>query len=181
MIDSQPITTCPYWCPSLQRCTLTAGGLYLPLLEYTLKFCRSRHWEKCPHYQRCSEDLLAKAAASPPALARSRRRHQRLIRYHPLTLALNEQSVGQDVSGRTLHAQTLDLSHGGMKIETKADAPATEMIYFVFGDDFPLPGFAGEARVRWQQQDDRTGRRQLGLVFVDQKACWVISESLLLA
>ncbi|MEJ2032674.1 MAG: PilZ domain-containing protein [Deltaproteobacteria bacterium] len=170
---------CPYWAPdSDQPCTMTVSGLYVPLKEHIIIFCQTEQADQCPHYIRGSK-LLRKAPRTRDILQEEgRRRHRRFAGRYSLILSTVDRP---GVSGKQLldrGASTIDLSIGGMKIETTAKVPETDQICFTFGDDFWLPGLAGLAEVRWRRQIETSNRYEYGLGFADSQTRKTIGESL---
>lgn len=170
---------CPYWAPdSDQPCTMTVSGLYVPLKVHIITFCKTEQADECPHYIRGSR-LLRKAPRMRNLLQEEgRRRHRRFAGRYSLIVST---AVRPEASGNQLldrGASTIDLSIGGMRIETAAMVPETSKICFTFGDDFWLPGFAGLAEVRWRRQIETSNRYEYGLGFVDSQTSKTIGESL---
>ncbi|MFH7320764.1 PilZ domain-containing protein [Desulfurivibrio sp. D14AmB] len=174
-----PIRECPYWSPGCkQLCALTVGGLYMPLAEHIQNFCRSRWWDKCPQYIRGCDALLDLAWKRGLVMERGQRRYPRVATRQGLQL-LPVPADGPPADADRQTAWTLDLGQGGMRIETPGNLPPGAQISFIFGEDFPLPGFSGQAEIRWQRQVNQEGICQYGLGFLDQKSGWAMRELLL--
>lgn len=178
MAESQSlIKECPYWSPrGDQICSLTVCGLYVPLPDHVSRFCRTIQWSQCPQYLRSCDTLLEMNWKRGLSQERGRRRYPRLACRHGLTLvpAVDHRQHGQESFEHK--AWTLDLGPGGMRIEAEIPLPAGAELSFVFGEDFPVPGFAGRAEVRWQREGGLTGVYQGGLGFIDQYAGRVVNE-----
>lgn len=178
---SVPIRECPYWSPGCkQLCALTVGGLYMPLAEHIQSFCLSSWWDKCPQYIRGCDALLDLAWKRGLVIERGQRRYPRVASrqgLHLMLVAGPATPAVADSAGQT--AWTLDLGQGGMRIETPGTLPPEAHISFTFGEDFSLPGFSGQAQIRWQRQVNRAGICQYGLSFLDRESGWAMRELLL--
>lgn len=170
---------CPYWNPHCEQiCTMTANGLYMPLSEHIAGFCRSPRWDQCPQYVAGCEAQLGMAWERELNQKHGHRRHWRISCSHLLALASSDTLMDQPVNSFTQCARTMNLSVGGMRIETVGALPEMKKFSFAFGDDFLAPGLRGLAEVRWQLEIDDSGTCQYGLGFIDQKSSCAISESL---
>lgn len=173
------IKDCPFWNPHCEQiCTMTTNGLYVPLPDHIANFCKSPIWDQCPQYVRGCEvqlDLAWKRELYP---RNGRRRHRRINCSHLLALAASDSPGDQRGEPFTQCARTMDLSLGGMRIETVGALPDTKNFSFAFGDDFLSPGLSGLAEVRWLREVDNSSIYQYGLGFIDQKSSMAISEHL---
>lgn len=168
----RPAKICPYWEPdSDQPCTMRVGGLFVPLEEHILTFCQTEQAVQCRHYIRGSNLLKKDPWALDLLRERGRRRHHRFTGRYSLSVAAEDRPHDRKAS-------TIDLSVGGMRIETAAEVPEKGTVSFTFGDDFWLPGLTGLAEVRWRRRTESGNRYEYGLGFVDPQIGETIGESL---
>jgi hypothetical protein len=157
---------------------MTVCGLYVPLPEHVSKFCQTIKWNQCPQYLRGCDTLLELNWKRGLSQEKGRRRYPRLACRHNLALVLAAAPSRQGDEPAELQAWTMDLGLGGMRVQTGITLPEGAEVLFVFGEDFPVPGFAGRAEVRWQRGLSQSGVFQWGLGFIDQQASRVVSELL---
>jgi len=178
--NKSAIKDCPYWNQNCEQiCTMTANGLYMPLPEHIASFCRSPRWDQCSQYVMGCEAHLEMARGRELNQGSSgRRRHSRVNCSHLLALSAFDNQVAPQGNIFTQCARTMDLSLGGMRIETVGALPETKNFAFAFGDDFLAPGLKRLAEVRWRRGIDNSGTCQYGLGFIDQGASFAIGASL---
>ncbi len=73
---------------------------------------------------------------------------------------------------------TIELGLGGMRVETRVALSCGTKTYFVFGEDSLLPGFIGQAEVRWNRVVKSTDNYQCGLCFVDKASSGIVGKLL---
>lgn len=172
---------CPYCSQHCDKhCTMSAGGLYIPLPEHIKAFCCSPQWDQCPQYISGCEALLAMTHESRNTQMTCLRLHPRFSRRHILSLAAAGINACQPGEQFEQNAWTLDLGPGGMRIETSVALPEATKVFFTFGDDFLRPGLTGIAEVRWQREINEEGTHQYGLGFIGHGASSIIGESLMM-
>jgi len=171
---------CPHWGHNSQgECSITIKGLYIPLPEHVRNYCQAPHWKQCPQYLRCSE-ALHNYAPPPKPVPECRRRHQRFSRSHNLSLT-SAGSDGLDGVFQEQNARSIELSMGGMRIETAVPLPLDAEIHFVFEKNSSLPDLSGRAEVRWLQGTKAAGTYHCGLIFLDMESSRALEEYLRLS
>ncbi|PLX48514.1 MAG: hypothetical protein C0613_10860 [Desulfobulbaceae bacterium] len=157
-------THCPFWLPTCnQACSLTSRGLYLPLPEHILRFCDTSSWRLCPRYVSQGDPLRPFQRSTQHVDKEGRRRHRRFSRHHQLFLV----AAALDNQRREARARTIDLSAGGMRIETACALPQNSRITFTFAQGSPFLDCTGTAEIRWRRPAGHAGFQQYGLRFTD--------------
>lgn len=170
---------CPYLAESGHECLMTNGGLYIPMPKHINTLCRTARFDQCYHYvQGCS---VARELAGQLGFIHndSRRRYRRVSERLPLQLA----NCGCDGRGAEIldpEACTVDLSFGGIRIESCVKLPVQGKISFVVGQGGDLPCWEGQGEVRWTDQL-AGGLFQSGLIVTDKKTFQAIGQHLSLA
>ena len=162
---------CPFWDKFGKRtCRLVESGLFIPTRDHILHFCENESFVKCYHYIRGGKspeqrDLAGKYEEVPFV----NQRHYTRI---PTTqkLSVSRYSLAKETNEDVLddQAMAVDLSLGGMRIETNAPVHVNQIISFTFDEEFHHPGFKGKGEVRWIHQDrSQDAATNAGLAFVD--------------
>lgn len=159
---------------------MTNGGLYIPMPEHINSLCLTVRFGQCHHYiQGCAavRDVAGKLDFINDT---SRRRYRRVSARVPLQLA----DCGH--GGRCAEilddgAFTVDLSLGGIRLESRLELPVQKKIAFVFGHkDATVPSWDGQGEVRWTEKLE-TGAFQSGLIVTDKKTFEAIGHHLSLS
>jgi hypothetical protein len=173
----EPLPGCPYFRPQWERiCTMTVCGLYVPLAEHVGQYCRTGRWSHCPQYLRGCHSLLEFNWQRGLFQAKGRRRHRRVARRFAVNLFWPADTPAAGEESRTPAAWTLDLSRGGLRIESELPLAAGAAVRFVLGDDSPRPGLSGWARVRWRRLIFPAGTCLVGFAFCEPQAGRALSE-----
>ena len=137
---------CPYWQESSLECKVTKGGLYLPMPAHVETFCRNENFIQCHQYVRGG----ARPGFSLADDQMSRRRHHRM----PARLALRllDPEASDQEAVLCEDARAVDLSLGGLRLESGMNFPVNRKLRLVFGDDFAVPSWVGEGEVRWSRE-----------------------------
>lgn len=146
---------------------MTNGGLYLPMPEHINALCMTLRFGQCRHYiQGCAavRELAGQLGFVHDA---SRRRYRRVRERVPLQLA----ECGRD--GRCAEildgdAFTVDLSLGGICVESRVELPARKRVAFLFGQSEGGPCWDGQGEVRWTEKIGE-GAFHSGLIVTDKK------------
>ncbi|OGQ95793.1 MAG: hypothetical protein A2521_01130 [Deltaproteobacteria bacterium RIFOXYD12_FULL_57_12] len=160
-----------------RACQLATGGIYLPLPRHRELYCDSADFANCPHYKADSRSETQKTETAAPAADSGRRRFTRTHRQALLFLAGCDED-GQMVTILENGARLVDLSRGGMRIESRRALPADSLVAFTFGADFAKPGLSGLGRVCWLSPPSEQGVHQAGLAFLQEKTCEVMATLL---
>lgn len=157
---------CPYHRQS-GDCRMTAGGLYLPLLHHVEAYCRTVGYVNCSHYIK-GKSLLDKSRAERVLVESGRRRFQREKKKFVVEVR-NCDSSGHPLDVADLQTVTVDLSQGGMRLESNKKIPVSSLLAFSFGKDFPIPGLIGNGQVRWSRERTGADKYEAGLCFTDNQ------------
>ena len=163
------MTFCPFWIPTSLKCNLCTKGLFIPLEDHIEIYCKTEEYQTCSHYILSIESYRQSVTSNVENPNYNRRRHVRIEGIHPVTLnPLN--SGGKVVPQFSIHAKTLDLSLGGLRLQTKEPLINDTLIRFSF-DDFAHNLFlTGTAIIRWCHQLINSSEYQAGLAFCDNQA-----------
>ena len=160
---------CPFWDKFGKRsCRLVESGLFIPTREHILRFCENRLYVKCYHYKGKSAEEDALFKNKERQFSRNRRHFNRIPTAQKLSLS--RYSIAKDTFEDMLdsEAMTVDLSLGGMRIETNEPIYVNQIISFTFDEKFHPPGFEGKGEVRWiHQGESQDEPSNAGLAFVD--------------
>ena len=164
---------CPFWDKFGKRsCRLIESGLFIPTREHIFRFCENRLYVKCYHYK------------GKPAVEDQFSRNRRQFNRIPTSqkLSLSRYSIAKDAYEDMLDsdAMTVDLSLGGIRIETNEPVYVNQIISFTFDENFHPPGFEGKGEVRWINNDkSQDTPSNAGLAFVDDDTKNTVKNHLL--
>ena len=160
--------SCPYWSPSSLKCSLCNEGLFIPLENHIEIYCRTEAFTMCTQYSLGSEINHRSLPENSAAPHDNRRRHIRVKDSHYITLIpLNRSETS--VPPVATPARTMDLSIGGLRLQTAEPLINDTVIRFSFDDlapDFPL---AGTATVKWCHRLVDSSEYQAGLAFTSEQ------------
>lgn len=156
---------CPYFQPMHEgACTMTKGGLYIPLPEHIEEFCKKPRFDECQQYLR-GRQLLRQPAQEITATPDSRRHFPRRRNHLPVVLShCDAQGKPEDIIDRS--AITIDLSLGGLGLQSSQELPAAKVLHFQLLSPQHQKRFSGMGEVRWSFRDQQSGRYRAGLSFV---------------
>lgn len=158
---------CLYWSQERGECTLTKRGLFIPTQDHIEIYCTSSQFYKCHHYISGRELIEQEKLDYSQSYGDNRRFFQRKEGRYSVKLESCDSS-GVPTGNFHTEAQTIDLSAGGMRIETPSEIPQSSLIAFRFGAEFFIPDFAGFGEIRWS---DNNGSQKFlsGLSFVENR------------
>ena len=158
--------TCHYLCKAKFECTLTKGGVFIPLQSHFDQFCLTDNFMMCGHYRKLanSGSVDAPSSGGVQLQARGRRQHIRKSQSFSVELCPCDPS-GVMASASDEMARILDYSQGGVRIKATQSIAQSEMLNFRFGNDFIVPQLHGVAVVRWQKPCEEDGQWEAGLAF----------------
>ena len=172
---------CPFWDIRGKRtCRLVESGLFIPTREHILHFCENKSFVKCYHYvgkSTLQENLVSKSKNKPVS---NRRLYTRIPTREKLSVS--RYSIAKDANGEILdnQAMTVDLSLGGMQIETSKQIHVNQIIFFSFGENFHPPGFKGTGEIRWIHHDNsQKAPNNAGLAFIDNETTNTVRNHLM--
>jgi hypothetical protein len=170
--------SCPYWSPTSLKCSLCNEGLFIPLENHIEVYCRTEAYTICMQYSLRSEfyhRFLPENTASPHD---NRRRHIRVQDRHHVTLTPFHRPA-TPASQVSTPARTIDLSIGGLRLQTVEPLVNDTVIQFSFEDftpDFPL---AGTATVKWCHRLVDSSEYQAGLAFTNDQTAEAMGRYLI--
>lgn len=156
--------SCPYWSPISLKCSLCNEGLFIPLENHIEVYCRTEAHTMCTQYILSSEFYSPSLVENTAPPHDNRRRHIRVEDRHRITLTRLHRP-GTPAPQVSTPARTIDLSIGGLRLQTAEPLVNDTVIQFSFDDfapDFPL---AGTATVRWCHRLVDSSDYQAGLAF----------------
>ena len=172
---------CPYWDLQGKRtCRLVESGLFIPTLEHILHFCENESFVKCYHY-------VGKSAPQEKIVSNSKKRSLRNRRIYTRIptrekLSLSRYSMANETNEDIIDSQAmaLDLSLGGIQIETHEKVYVNQIISFSFDENFHPPNFKGKGEVRWIKQEKSLDEPiYAGLAFVDNETANTVKNHLM--
>ena len=153
-----------------QECKMTKGGLYIPMPEHIEMFCQTPKFVECHQYIRGSELLKETAQKYGFILDGSRRRYRRVLDRFMVSLAVcDENGTPKEILDENAH--TIDISLGGMRIDSSSDIAGRGLIAFEFGSDFVMPILEGVGEIKWATEIKGNGGKgfHAGVAFLDSR------------
>ena len=173
-----PANQCPYWSPhNSHECKMTKGGLYIPMPEHVDMFCSKPQYVQCHQYLRGCELLKETARKYGFIVDGGRRKYRRVSDRTTLSLSACDDS-------RNLlellddNAFTVDLSLGGMRLESSKEIQKDSLISFQFSPDFSIPNLSGMGEVKWCEPIENSDHFQAGVAFADFELTQAIGSHL---
>ena len=159
---------------------MVESGLFIPTREHILHFCENESYVKCYHYV----GKYASQERNDPKVQERPLRNRRLYTRIPTSekLSVSRYSLSREENEAILdgEALALDLSLGGMQIQTKAPINVNQIISFSFDEYFQPPGFKGRGEIRWIDRDESQNTPgNAGLAFVDTETANTVRNHLL--
>ncbi len=172
--QSKPKTSCEFWSPSEHTCKVCNSGLFIPLEDHIEIYCKTPEHVVCIQYNMNVQ--TARNQESQTSV--NRRKHLRVKENQQITLVrLNES--GNIVSHHPEKANVLDLSMGGMRVNSREMLLNDSIVQFTFSDDLaPSTLQSGIAKVRWSCPINNDTLYQIGLVFQSDKTIEAIGRHL---
>ena len=172
---------CPFWDKNDKKtCRLVESGLFIPTREHILHFCENESFVQCYHYvgKSVPQKKLGRKSKNRPL------RNRRLYTRIPIKekLSVSRYSMANETNEDIIDSQAMamDLSLGGMQIETNEEIHLNQIISFSFDENFHPPGFKGKGEIRWIQQDkSQDYPSNAGLAFVDTETINTVRNHLM--
>ena len=172
---------CPFWDKNDKKtCRLVESGLFIPTREHILHFCENESFVQCYNYvgKSVSQKKLGRKRKNRPL--RNRRLYTRIPTREKLSVSRYSMANGTNEDIIDSQAMAVDLSLGGMQIETNEEIHLNQIISFSFDENFHPPGFKGKGEIRWIQQDESQDYpSNAGLAFVDTETINTIRNHLM--
>ncbi|MBU0681038.1 MAG: PilZ domain-containing protein [Proteobacteria bacterium] len=153
---------------------MKTGGVFVPLQDHFERFCLTDNFINCSHF---IESAMA-CGVSPPSFfgsvksdqpASERRICIRKKVEFPVTLSSfdRDRTIMVDFDSN-VHAQTIDLALGGMRVRATKQVLSQGLVLFNFGEEFIAPLLHGFAEVCWHKTSSDNELWEAGLSFKDQ-------------
>ncbi len=175
MSDSkQSKDICEFWSQSEQTCKVCDSGLFIPLEDHIEIYCKTPEHTLCIQYNMNVQLTENQELGS----VTNRRSHMRVKENRQITLVrLNES--GNIVSHQPEKANILDLSMGGMRVNSRELLLNDSLVQFNFSDDdLPHHLQSGIAKVRWSCPINHDTLFQMGLAFQNDQTMEAIGRHL---
>jgi hypothetical protein len=169
---------CPYWSKqNSHECKMTKGGLYIPMPEHVDMFCSKPQYSQCHQYLRGRELLQETARKYGFIVEGGRRKYRRVSDRTSLSLTSCDESLNLQelIDGK---AFTVDLSLGGMRLESNAEIQKDSLVSFQFSSEFSVPNLSGVGEVKWCEPLENSDLYQAGIAFADFKLTQAIGSHL---
>ncbi|WP_456386475.1 PilZ domain-containing protein [Desulfolithobacter sp.] len=167
---------CPHWSPGSMSCLLSRGGLYLPVSDHIAAYCRTENYLACPQF--VSGGLVVESAASGSVdTGAERRMYARIPGRFLLRLGLRSDSdFMNEVIDDT--ACTVDISLGGLRVESYRELPVDSLVTFSLNGDFSGEPVKGVGRVAWCRSLEQAPLYHAGLAFEDVRLASMLEKRL---
>ena len=164
-----PQDKCPFWSgDNIEECGISKGGMFIPMPEHITMFCTSVNFPKCKQYIRgCGPATEHEKKHNNNSLNESdRRRMRRFPEQIYLDFIINDtNSTG--TSGRNYKAKTIDVSLGGLRIESYNELRADSIISFILNPEFSEKELLGIGEVKWCKPKKSTNKYESGISFAN--------------
>lgn len=154
---------CPFWSTVSMKCSISNGGLFIPLDDHVETYCYTLHFGSCSQYIFHSENQILLQGRFQK-VAENRRKYMRFESSCYMTM-VKVFEFGERLSHFIPEAKTVDLSKGGVRMAIDTPLAGNAMIQFSFDESFPqiLNDITGQ--VEWcNKQIDEPGY-QAGISF----------------
>ena len=173
------IYVCPYWSDATKSCLSSKQGLYLPVPEHILTYCKTSNHPFCPQFEQQDTKLPEyqngsgkvpdrrerKFADRRDRRAADRRECARVSGSYPLKLA-GLQEDGNATSLLDTKATTVDLSAGGIRLQGHCELPVNSMVSFSLNGTSGPP-IQGIGQIKWCRPLEDGSVYHAGIVFTD--------------
>jgi hypothetical protein len=173
------VYVCPHWSDSTKSCLSSKQGLYLPVPEHILTYCKTSNHSFCPQFEQQSTDLpeykngSEKVADRRERTSADRRKYTRISGSYPFRIAgLQEDS--NTASLLDTKVTTVNLSAGGMRLQIPCDLPVNSMVSFSLNGSSGPP-IQGIGQIKWCRSFEDSPVYHAGIVFTDNVSSGVVS------
>jgi len=161
--DQTEDTCCPFWSNLAQKCRISNDGLFIPLDDHIDIYCTTVDYSLCLQY---SMNTDIPEITDDAAEHENRRNSPRFAAQYRVTL-VKITETGRLAKHFSLHATTVDISKGGMRLVTSEQLVDDTRIAFSFIDNLPRELQSGIAKIKWSKKTDAAGAYHAGLAFED--------------
>lgn len=156
---------CPFWSNTSMKCSISNGGLFIPLDDHAESYCYSLHFGSCDQYIFHSENQIL-LYGNVRKTENNRRKYPRFKTSQIIKLVKISES-GESLSYFSPRANTIDMSQGGMRMVTDTKLADNAQIQFSFDDSLPQIFNDITGQVEWcNKQLDEPGY-QAGISFTE--------------
>jgi hypothetical protein len=166
-MDQNNQKMCPYLSIKTMKCRICSGGLFIPLNDHIEIYCKTPMHTQCLQYSMQSENI-AQRLENAGKRYKNRRKYHRVPADKKVTLVklLGSERI---VTHHPISAHTLDLSMGGMRLQTDTPLVNDSVMHFSLETLTAGSPHRGVGRVAWcNKQIDEPGY-QIGIVFKDEQ------------
>lgn len=174
------VFVCPYWSNSTKSCLVSKQGLYLPVPEHINTYCRTGNHLSCPQFEQQDADLpeykndSGKVADRRERKVVADRRDRKAADRREcarITGSYSLQLAGLKEDGNTTFlldkkATTVDLSVGGIRLQTHCELPVNSMVSFSL-NGASGPPVQGIGQIKWCRSLTGSSVFHAGIVFSD--------------
>ena len=153
---------------------MTKGGVYLPMPEHMILFCRSKCFVQCHQYTVGCESIREAVARYEYAEADSRRKFHRIKEEVPVSVAVVDSAFGE--SHEAIGATTLDMSLDGIRIQSHEELHPDLKVFFSFNDEFSVPNWKGLGEIRWTKKAVVKDMFESGVVITDNESYHAVGQ-----
>ena len=174
------VEKCPYWdLGSKKECGMSKGGMYIPMPDHVTMFCLSTMFSKCHQYIKGCELAMARSEYEDNGLLRDEER-RRLKRYQE-ELCLDLVACDKNLwpHGMINHkAKTIDVSLGGLRLESSQEFSTDTVISFVMDPEFSSESLIGVGEVKWCMPKKESDSFESGIAFSNYSTSEGVKEYL---
>lgn len=168
MTESKTIQDkCPFWAVNnKEECGISNGGMFIPLPEHITLFCLSSNYLKCRQYIRGCELVMVdeEHVENNFLVTRDRRRMRRFPEQIYLEFIISP-SNNDGQKGRNYKAKTLDVSLGGLRVESFNELATDTVVSFILNPQFSSEDLLGVGEVKWCKPQNGTNKYESGISF----------------
>ena len=172
---------CPFWDMQGKRtCRLVESGLFIPTRDHIMNFCENESFVKCYHYIGKSTPQKKIVNESKNRPLHNRRLYTRIPTNEKLSVSRYSMAHESNEDMIDSQAMSVDLSLGGMQIESSEKFYINQILSFSFDEKFHPPDFKGKGEIRWIHQDEsQDSQSYAGLAFIDKETTNAVRNHLM--
>ncbi len=162
---------CPHWSLQNKSCQLSTDGLFLPVKNHIQIYCEGGNYASCK--------LAAKGASQKSIDGRrvaNRRRYLRVPSSYQLDFVEFSKQKSRQVLGKA--ATVVDISRGGIRLESPHLLAEGEKIIFSFSDNSSAVQLKGKGQVKWCKTLGKDQLYQAGISFVEDDLSSTVNDQL---
>lgn len=153
---------CPCWSlDDYGECSITDGGVYIPLPQHIMFFCQSSYFSHCSRYKKGCELIINKEIGE-------RRKSRRYAKNLNIVIDVCELKNNSSVVSK-YNTKTSDVSLYGMKIESPRKILAYTIVSFELDTGFSSEFLVGTGSVKWCEKQTDSDKFEFGMVVDDKE------------